>query len=531
MSGIVVITAICSWWLIFEAPKQILAQSVELFRLQKVRMIHQGADRLSAVLGGFLSHLSDPLVIKASGLAEASTREEFQAALSNIARPWGTLHGMVLFVSDEGGNVLAVDRAAEPETARAILQHHHVPPSTEEAQAHLCPGCLRALGALSVTVWTGSGKILSMGIDGHSLARTTLGHLLGLKGSRAWLVDKSGTPLLGLRYPRRPTLEIPPSTEDPRYLTLRASLRGVAGNWLHLPAWQVVLSIPVSEVVTSVQRQVHFQTLSAGALLCVVLTTLVWIFRREQGRLQDEILQEAQLAHQDKLATLGLLAAGVEHEMRSGLGIALSMLSFAEEDNEKEEVQEHLIRVRTALERLMELSKDLMGYSRVDATEPVSRTSLRSVIEEALQVIRPQAKHGTTIVTRFQPDLDVWAPRGVLLQVAVNLLLNAIQELKGQSHGLIEITTSQSPSRAVLEVSDNGGGIPPEKQSEAFKPFYTTKPRGEGTGLGLWICRTLVSRIGGEISVGTGSLGGACFHIELPFAREHGDRKENHVLP
>lgn len=512
----------CSWWLMFEAPRQIIEQAIEIYRLQKVRLVRQGARRLATVLGEFRHRVRDPLLQEASGLTAARTPEEAHRALTRMVRPGDAHRGLSVYVATADDRVLTV----EPSPPLGIGQHLcrlSLPPLPGViGEAHLCSSCRQPLGALSITAWENPETGIRIGIDAHALAWGTLGHLLTLDHSRAWLLDENGKVLVGMTVSGERIEEGPPEPGG-SHLVERAqvarSLRGAQG----LPDWSVVLTIPFSAVGESVKRRVQTHIFSVGVLLAMVALVLAWMVQRERHIQEERIQHGIRLAHQDKLATLGLLAAGVEHEMRSGLGIALNLLGFAEEDSQSAEVKDHLARIRVALERLKGLSDDLMGYSRIDPAEPVGRTSIRSVVEEALQVLRPKIRGSTRIETRFECDLEVWAPRGVVLQVVVNLLLNALHEIEDVPGGLIRISNTCSPTRARLEVADNGHGLTPELRDEVFKPFFTTKPKGEGTGLGLWICRSLVSRLGGTIHLEEAPEGGALFVVELPYARSEED--------
>src|SRR6185369_13260131 len=115
----------------------------------------------------------------------------------------------------------------------------------------------------------------------------------------------------------------------------------------------------------------------------------------------------------------------------------------------------------------------------------------------------------------------VRADENRLVQILVNLLMNAADALPAESaaRNRIRLTTRVEGDDAVIDVADNGPGIPPEMRSRIFEPFFTTKPVGEGTGLGLFVTRNLVGALGGTVTVGDTPSGGALFTVRLPIER------------
>jgi signal transduction histidine kinase len=117
--------------------------------------------------------------------------------------------------------------------------------------------------------------------------------------------------------------------------------------------------------------------------------------------------------------------------------------------------------------------------------------------------------------TRFSELPLISADPAKLKQVVINLVMNAAQAMRGG--GLVTVATRRHGSREIeLVVSDTGPGIPDELRDEIFNPFFTTKPEGEGTGLGLYICRNIIREHGGEIIVEPPAEGGATFTVRLP---------------
>jgi signal transduction histidine kinase len=166
----------------------------------------------------------------------------------------------------------------------------------------------------------------------------------------------------------------------------------------------------------------------------------------------------------------------------------------------------------------------LLAMARPISPEtPRAAVDVIYTIEEIVALVRPHIeREGIYLNTRLPRETlpNVWAMPGELDDVWLNLILNAHDALVGRTSPEIEVTAVYDSPNEMIEVvvADNGVGIAPEHQGEIFKPFFTTKPPGEGTGLGLHICRQVVDRVGGSISVET-SPEGTQFIVRLPIMR------------
>jgi len=121
------------------------------------------------------------------------------------------------------------------------------------------------------------------------------------------------------------------------------------------------------------------------------------------------------------------------------------------------------------------------------------------------------------IVEKSDPGLEpLESDPAQLQQVFLNLLNNAIHALKGREDAEIRITTEKESSQFAISIADNGCGIPPENLEKIFMPFFTTKPVGQGTGLGLSTCYGIVQRLGGKMSVSSELNVGSVFTVHLP---------------
>jgi signal transduction histidine kinase len=232
----------------------------------------------------------------------------------------------------------------------------------------------------------------------------------------------------------------------------------------------------------------------------------------ELGRMQ------ARMAQSERLASIGVLAAGVAHEINNPLGGILALTSLTLEDLPAgDPSRENLEEVVRQTRRCGEIVKHLLEFSRQHrvSAEPVD---LSDLLERTLALLERQSIFHNVRVER---DLAAGLPRVVadasqLQQVFVNILMNAVQAMA--ERGTLAIGARQDVDRGdvVLTFRDTGCGIPPDQIDHVFDPFFTTKGSGEGTGLGLSIAYGIVSRHKGSIGVESEPGVGTTFTIRLP---------------
>jgi signal transduction histidine kinase len=240
--------------------------------------------------------------------------------------------------------------------------------------------------------------------------------------------------------------------------------------------------------------------------------------RNEQLSKANEELHRIyeRLTRAERLAAVGQVAAGVSHEIDNPVGIILGYAQLLLEDMPQEDPRRDDVQaIIDECLRCKRITGGLLGLSRTGARqwEPVD---LKSLIEGTWASLQPQKLFRQLDFT-MQLAEDITGLIGDadrLRQVIVNLLLNAVQALKGQ--GKIQIELSAADSGAFISVDDSGPGIPDSQKESVFDPFYSTKESGKGTGLGLAICRKLIEEHGGHIEALDSSLGGARFTILLP---------------
>ncbi len=240
----------------------------------------------------------------------------------------------------------------------------------------------------------------------------------------------------------------------------------------------------------------------------------------------DRKRMQSKLLDADRLAALGVLSAGVAHEINNPLAYVLLNLEYLKRELPKvaadpSRVDALIVRVQDAChgaERVASIVRDLRTFARGEETarQPIS---VEAAIESAINVAQEELRSRARIERRYQTVPAVDGNVGRLEQVFMNLLINAAQAFEEgttSDANLIRVTLRSDAESVIVEVSDNGPGISPELVGRIFDPFFTTKPVGVGTGLGLPICRGIVQTHGGEITVTSRPSGGTTFTVTLP---------------
>jgi signal transduction histidine kinase len=243
--------------------------------------------------------------------------------------------------------------------------------------------------------------------------------------------------------------------------------------------------------------------------------------RSERHRMRE------QLVVSDRLASIGMLAAGVAHEINSPLAAIVANLELMEIDlgaprDEREQTFADSVRdTLAATNHLRQIVRDLGILSRgTDRPQDPVPVDVERVLDTAMRMAWNQIRHRARLVKDLTGVPHVLGEESRLAQVFLNLLVNASHAIEPGDVEANEIraSTSVESDRVVVEVADTGTGIAPDALARIFEPFYTTKPIGVGTGLGLAITRGIVTSLGGTIDVQSTLGRGTTFRVRLPLA-------------
>ncbi|MBI2188170.1 MAG: hypothetical protein HYU37_13795 [Acidobacteria bacterium] len=240
----------------------------------------------------------------------------------------------------------------------------------------------------------------------------------------------------------------------------------------------------------------------------------------EERRMREEVQSlQRQIIRQERLAAVGQLVSGVAHEINNPLQAILGFAELLQMQHDlPESVRNDLVLIQRESARACGIIRNLAMFARQQTgeAEPVRLTDvIRSVAE-----LRQRRLETENIELRIEDrsERPVMAILTELQQVVLNFVVNAEQAivLSGRQPGRITIRSRDEGDRAVLEVEDTGPGIPPELEARLFQPFFTTKPVGQGTGLGLSVSYGIVDSLGGSIGYRRAPAGGAIFYFDLP---------------
>lgn len=228
---------------------------------------------------------------------------------------------------------------------------------------------------------------------------------------------------------------------------------------------------------------------------------------------------QAQLIQSTKMAALGQLSAGIAHEFRNILNlINLNVECCSKPGLPAERIQYYLERYKSTAASARTILESLLVFAR--RSESVKKPgNLKKTLEATLQLIEGEVnRFGITIHPELHDVPEISYDSGQISQVVINLMSNARDALRDLKDREKQITLRlwDNSDKIQLEIGDNGPGIPPQILKRLFEPFATTKPEGQGTGLGLSVCHGIIRNHGGDITVTTAADKGTTWHITLP---------------
>jgi signal transduction histidine kinase len=245
----------------------------------------------------------------------------------------------------------------------------------------------------------------------------------------------------------------------------------------------------------------------------------------------ERLLQH--VASSDRLVALGQLAASIAHEIRTPLTYVLENAGYLAEHLPRFAPPESAQPTRETVtftqmrrasmdavdgaNRMRDIIRDIGALASADESTQLP-FDLKEAVRASLRMAEAELRGRATVTLRLDGETQVIGSVGRMSQVFVNLLVNAVQAIGTERarDGRIVVVVRREGARVLAEVSDNGPGIPPGMLNRVFEPFFTTKPAGQGTGLGLFLCRNIVRRHGGELRVRSTPQHGTTFVIDLP---------------
>ena len=243
----------------------------------------------------------------------------------------------------------------------------------------------------------------------------------------------------------------------------------------------------------------------------------------------------AAMVESERMAAIGILAAGIGHEINNPLAYILANLEFIAAEVEvvigelpaeaRRRLEPRLIDLNQALadtslgaQRVRAIIADLRTFSRNDETSTL--VDVRQVLDASVRMAAVQIRQRATVVKKYADNVSpVLASDARLGQVFLNLVMNAAQSLPEGSEperNRIELNVHDEGEFVHVEVVDTGCGIAADVLPRIFEPFFTTRAAGQGTGLGLGICRRIVTQLGGELQVSSEVGAGTCVVVRLP---------------
>jgi len=297
--------------------------------------------------------------------------------------------------------------------------------------------------------------------------------------------------------------------------------------------WLLVYQQKASDAFSDLRRTLRVTIaimLLAG--ICIVVIAFV-LSKKMVNRValadQEKELMNEQIVETGKLASVGELASGIAHEINNPVAIMVEEAGWIEDLLEEEEFREGenlsefkraLEQIRTQGRRCKEITHKLLSFAR----KTDSRTQdvqLNDLIEELIALSAQRAKFANVdINVNLQENLPILhVSQTELQQILLNLINNALDAME-KTGGTLNVSNGLEGDYIVVEVADDGPGIPEANIVRIFDPFFTTKPVGKGTGLGLSICYGIIKKMGGDIIVKSTMEVGTTFRVKIPIPKD-----------
>ena len=230
---------------------------------------------------------------------------------------------------------------------------------------------------------------------------------------------------------------------------------------------------------------------------------------------------------QERMATIGQMAAGIAHEIGNPLASLFSLLHVLKaSSSEDEETADRLTLMQQSIERISKIVRQVVDFGRPIASEDWTYRDVAEIVLDTLHILRYDRRaRDVEIIAEFDPAL----PRTLVIehqlqQVFMNITLNALQAMHGK--GRLTVRGGRSDTTIEVSIADTGEGMTPEQIQHVFEPFYTTKAARKGTGLGLALSYNIINKHGGTIRVQSEKGKGSTFVVSLPLRAPDGGKHE-----
>ncbi len=301
-----------------------------------------------------------------------------------------------------------------------------------------------------------------------------------------------------------------------------------ATTWLNTQNWMLLLKVHIPDMLEGYRQHLHRTIVIISVTASVFLFTAFFLSRFIVSHIaradRESAAMDQQMAHIEKMANIGRLAAGVAHEINNPLQMILAQVGWLEEllpEEDPDTLKNHqeylstIAKIKHHVERAAVITHRLLGFARKISAEQ-EQVQCNDVVMETLSFLEKEAQHNNITITL---NLDDNLPTTMteshrLQQVLLNLFDNALDAV-GQD-GTVTISTAVRESDISISVEDNGPGINGKVMQQIWDPFFTTKEQGKGTGLGLSISQNIIRTMGGTITAENKQQGGAVFTVTIP---------------
>ncbi|PJF08788.1 ATP-binding protein [Pseudorhodobacter sp. MZDSW-24AT] len=297
---------------------------------------------------------------------------------------------------------------------------------------------------------------------------------------------------------------------------------GFASGWALIAA---LLALAAASALKSWEQRrqlVALRLSQSERLETMVATRTADLAREVEARAQAEAdLRAAQehLIHAEKMAALGRMSTAIVHEISQPLAAMEATLAAAEIGLPPSDARTapRLATARGLIRRMQRTTKHLKSFGRKE-TGDLTLIDLAPVVASALELVTPRARAVGVIPAFTAASVPVLAGAVRMEQVAVNLILNALDAVEGQAGAAVTVTLAAHGPHAILTVADTGPGIAPDVLPRVTEPFFSTKTSGEGLGLGLAISKAILSEFGGDLAIASTPAAGTTVTVTLPRA-------------